>query len=34
LPFPRAVTERKDVKSVIVEMTQASSAASKEEETA
>jgi putative heme iron utilization protein len=34
LPFPRAVTERKDVKGVIVEMTQASSAASKKEETA
>ena len=31
LPFPRPVTERKDVKNVIVEMTQASSKASQED---
>lgn len=31
LPFPRPVTERKDVKTVIVEMTQASSAPKEEE---
>jgi putative heme iron utilization protein len=31
LPFPRPVTERKDVKSVIVEMTQASAGAAQEE---
>jgi hypothetical protein len=31
LPFPRPVTERKDVKNVIVEMTQASMGKAKEE---
>merc|ERR1712087_1007644 len=32
LPFPRPVTERKDVKTVIVEMTQASAPAATESE--